>query len=269
MELLSYSYDCAMLISHHRRMNRLRMLRFLNRMGSAKGSAISLYFPPGMPPSEVREMIENINYPKESLPNLIELVSTSPTGALVLWGEQYKFLAKPPFPIEAKGIYPGYAVEIFRSLLQRKIVIALILIRLGAYAIGVFEIEKRLSSKVGTGLIHSRHKKGGSSQRRFERHREKQMEMFFGRVCSHVRENLEPYAKQLDYVIYGGERNTLLAFRKQCQFLGSFDDRVSESRLNVRTPRQPALETAVSEVWSSELIEWIEGPKPLGSPGDL
>ena len=85
------------------------------------------------------------------------------------------------------------------------------------------------------------------------------MEMFFERVCGHAREHLEPYVKQMDYVVYGGERKTLQLFRKQCNFLKAFDDRVFPRTLNVRKPRQATLEEAITEVWSSTLIEWGEG----------
>ena len=111
---------------------------------------------------------------------------------------------------------------------------------------------------LGKGLIHSRHRKGGSSQRRFERGREKQMEYFFTRVCNHAREHLEPNLRQLDYVYYGGERHTLLSFRRQCDFLKQVEDRVYPSLLNVREPKQATLLSAVNQVWCSEVIEYKE-----------
>ena len=164
----------------------------------------------------------------------------------------------PPFPITAKRITSGYNVELLRSLLHQDLIIALILVRLGAYAIGVFQGERLVSSKVGTGLVHSRHKKGGSSQQRFARHREKQMESFFDRICLRVQEQLGPYIKELDYAIYGGEKNTLLSFRKRCQFLKQVDERTLGLRLNIREPRQATLEGAISDAWSSEVIQWDE-----------
>jgi hypothetical protein len=57
-------------------------------------------------------------------------------------------------------------------------------------------------------------------------------------------------------VVYGGERHTLLSFRKQCEFTQKLDDRVLESRLNVREPKQATLEEAISQVWSSTVIQW-------------
>jgi hypothetical protein len=58
--------------------------------------------------------------------------------------------------------------------------------------------------------------------------------------------------------MYGGERHTLLSFRKRCQFLQLLDHRTLETLLNVRNPGQRSLEAAIGEAWSSELIEWTE-----------
>jgi hypothetical protein len=84
------------------------------------------------------------------------------------------------------------------------------------------------------------------------------MEYFFTRVCNHVQERLEPYLQQLDYVIYGGERHTLLSFRKQCHFLQLLDELTLGTLLNVREPKQATLEAAITQVWSSEVIQWEE-----------
>lgn len=195
---------------------------------------------------------------EEAMSDIDEALARSKTGAVIFWGEQGKYLVLPPFPMKARLFSSGYDVEPLRALLQQELKVALILLRLDAYAIGVFQGETLLSSKVGTGLVHSRHSKGGSSAHRFERHRDKQMEYFFTRVCGHVREHLEPYLKQLDYVIYGGERHTLLSFRKQCEFVQQFDNRTLGTLLNVREPKQATLEAAISQAWSSEVVEWRE-----------
>ena len=110
--------------------------------------------------------------------------------------------------------------------------------------------------------MHARHRQGGSSSHRFERHREKQMETFFTRVCLHAREQLEPYAKQLEWVIYGGTRETLLDFRKQCHFSQQFDNRTLDLLLNVREPKQAGLAEAIREAWSSRIVRWVEKDVP-------
>jgi len=253
-----------MLVCSRRKINRPKLLRLLDDLEDAPGSAISLYMTPGLPLSEIERMLEVASVGDEILTDASKLVSRSTTGAVLFWGEQEKCLVLPPFPVAEKLLSSGYDVESLRWLIQQDFIVALILLRLGAYAIGVFRGEELLSSKVGTGYIHSRHRKGGSSQRRFERGREKQVENFFDRVCSRVRERLEPYVGQLDYVVYGGERHTLLSFRKRCEFLRAIHDRTLRSSVNVREPKQATLEAAIDRVWSSEIIQW-QGNQSLGA----
>ena len=247
-----------MLVSRRREFSKLKMLRLLDELEKAADSATSLYIPPGVAMPQIEKMLGVALGLEDIPPDLSKAIARSPTGSVLLWGEQHKYLVLPPFPTTVDRVSTGYDVQPLRSLLQQELTLALILVRLGAYAIGVFQGERLLSSKVGTGLVHSRHKKGGSSQRRFERHREKQIEGFFTRICAHVRERLEPHIQELDYVVYGGERNTVLSFRKQCQFLELVDDRTRETLLNVREPRQATLETGIGEAWASTVIQWYE-----------
>ena len=168
------------------------------------------------------------------------------------------YLALPPFPLSEEYITNGYDVGPLRSLLSQDFLIALVLIRLGAYSIGICQGTELIDSKTGTGLVHARHKKGGSSQARFARHREKQIEQFLNRVCGHVREHIEPRARSLDYLVYGGARTTILSLRKQCSFLSQFDDRILRMLLDIPEPRQAVLEKAIGTVWSTDVIEWCD-----------
>jgi peptide subunit release factor 1 (eRF1) len=249
-----------MLIPTRRRFTRQKMLYLLDELEAAATPATSLYIPHDLPASEVENMLRSPLGPgiEDALPDIAEAVAHSKTGTVIFWGEQGKYLVLPPFPIKESLFSSGFDVEPLRGLFLKELTFALILLRLGAYAVGVFQGEKLLSSKVGTGLVHSRHRQGGSSAHRFERHREKQMEYFFTRVCGHVREHLEPHLQQVDYVIYGGETHTLLSFRKQCEFLQQFNERSLATLLNVREPRQAVLKAAISQAWSSTVIRWQE-----------
>ncbi|MCD6453585.1 MAG: hypothetical protein J7K77_04805 [Dehalococcoidales bacterium] len=150
----------------------------------------------------------------------------------------------------------GYDTQPVCHQLQSNLRIALVLIRLGAYAIGISEGEKLITSKVGTGLIHSRHRQGGSSERRFARHRDKQIEAFFIRVCNHARQQLEPQAKTLDYIVYGGARTTISHFQKRCPFLHQFDRRQLKLLLTIPEPRQAILKTTLSHLWTTQVTQW-------------
>ena len=189
---------------------------------------------------------------------LTEFASSSKTGVVIFWSPERKCLILPAFPIAEKHLTHDLSTDKLRSLLERDCMIALVLVRLGAYAVGVCRGEALLSSKVSTGNIHARHKKGGSSAHRFERHRDKQIEYFFTRVCQHAREHLEPHTRSLDYLVYGGARTTIIELLKQCGFLGKLDLPTLPPLLDIREPRQAVLESAIRRVWSSTVYEWQE-----------
>ncbi|MEE8470151.1 MAG: Vms1/Ankzf1 family peptidyl-tRNA hydrolase, partial [Dehalococcoidia bacterium] len=179
-----------MIVPISRRLGKLKVLALLEELESGAGTATSLYLPPGSPVPEIEKTLQVVLDSKDTLPDVTRVIARSATGAVLFWGDKAKYLILPPFPIMERLLSSGYDVEPLRLFLRRELMLALILVRLGAYAIGVFQGERLLSSKVGKGLVHSRHKKGGSSQRRFERGREKQIERFFDRVCTRVRERL-------------------------------------------------------------------------------
>jgi hypothetical protein len=195
-------------------------------------------------------------HPQNPLPQLVETAASSKTGAVLFWSPSRGYLITPPLPITEQLIEPGYFVGPLRALLQHDFRVALLLVRLGSYAVGLCQGESLIASKVGTGLVHGRHKKGGSSQQRFQRHREKQMEAFLNRVCAHFQERLEHQA--VDYMVYGGAWTTIMSLQKRCPFLQRFDNRLLPPLLDIPDPRQPVLETVITRVWSSRITEWQE-----------
>jgi peptide subunit release factor 1 (eRF1) len=239
------------------KLSRARTLHFLEELKANSIEVGSLCISPGHSQTDVEGLMETLvdsDIPAEFSNHAAE----SPTGAIVFWGPHHRYLIMPPFPVIEERFSNTCEIEPLYKLLHREFWLALILVRLGAYGAGIFKGEQLISSKVGTGLVHARHRQGGSSSHRFERHREKQMETFFTRVCLHTREQLEPYARQIDYVLYGGTRETLLDFRKQCHFMQQFDSRTLDILLNVREPNRSGLQEAIQEAWSSRVIRWDE-----------
>jgi hypothetical protein len=247
-----------MFISRRRVLSRTKMLDFLSELEKTHKEAWSLYLPHGLPPAEVANSLKDMPEQTEISPEMAELTSNSKTGAALFRSPEWSCLVLPPFPITEKISLRRLAVEPLRSLLRHDYRIALILVRLGAYAIGACHGEKLINSKVGTGLVHGRHKKGGSSAHRFERHRDKQIEYFLSRVCQRTREQLEAHIQALDYVVYGGARTTIQLLQKQCPFLGKLDKPTLSPLFDIPAPRQIVLESAISRVWSSTVIEWTE-----------
>jgi hypothetical protein len=247
-----------MVVSKRFRLGRSKALSFLDELASTEGKAISLYLPQGTPQARVDNLLGKVFAATAILPGVAEVMASSGTGAAFFWSPPQTYLVLPPFPIAEEYITDGYDVGPLRSLLSQDFLIALVLVRLGAYSIGICRGTELIDSKTGTGLVHARHKKGGSSQARFARHREKQIEQFLIRVCGHVRERVEPYARSLDYLVYGGANTTILLLRKRCPFLNQFDDRILRMLLDIPDPRKPVLEKAVGTVWSTDVIEWRE-----------
>lgn len=247
-----------MLISRRFHLGRSKMLGFLDELAVVEGNATSLYVPQGTSLGRLEGPLGKDFAAAGTAPDIEDAIAGSETGGVLFWGLRRKYLILPPFPIKAGCASKGYDVSPLRSLLTQDFIIALILVRLGAYSIGVCRGTELLDSKTGTGVVHARHKKGGSSQARFARHREKQIESFLGRVCDHAREHIEPHARSLDYLVYGGARTTILSLRKQCPFLNQFDHRLLPMLLDIPDPRRVVLEKALGSVWTTSIIQWRE-----------
>ena len=239
--------------------SRARTLDFLEGLSSfSTKNGASIYWPPAAPPVELeKQLIEIGNSPGISL-EAGKLAAGSGTGAIFFRNDDISCLVTPPFPVPEKGVFGSIRTEGVRSLLNRDYFIALVLVRLGSYGIGVCRGEKLIARKVGTGLVHGRHRQGGSSAHRFERHRDKQIEYFMTRVCRHAREQIEPYLKSLDFIVYGGARTTVLTLQKQCDFLGKLDTPTLPPLFDIPDPRRSVLESALDRIWSSSIVEWRE-----------
>jgi hypothetical protein len=237
--------------------SRSRMLDFLKKLAVTPGEDLTtLYLPPHLSASELENLLNEISAPQDISAGLSDVINRSSTGAVIFWSTPHKYLVIPPFPVAGKSVASSLDKEPLLTLLNREYLVGLVLVRLGSYGIGVCHGEKLMSSKVGTGLVHGRHRQGGSSAHRFERHRDKQIESFLTRVCRHSREQLEPYVKSLDYIVYGGARETIRLLQKECPFLNRLATPVLPPLLDIPDPRQAVLENAVSRVWSSTVVEF-------------
>ena len=171
-----------MLIPIQKKFTKTRLLQLMNELETITESAISIYLPVGSTEADISRALTSLQGIEPVAPVLLKEVMKSTVGTVIFWGVNNKFLILPPFPVLQKTSIPGYEVNPLRNMLKEDFTIAVVLIRLGSYAIGLFQNDKLVASKVGTGLVHSRHKKGGSSQHRFARHREKQIEYFFSNI---------------------------------------------------------------------------------------
>jgi Actinobacteria/chloroflexi VLRF1 release factor len=110
----------------------------------------------------------------------------------------------PPFPpLDGKGV-DGLLAHV-----RRERVVGVIIVRLGGHAAGVFSGRRLVDSKVDNRFVKGRHKKGGSSQRRFERRREDQARMSLEQAADTAARLLLPHRADLDALVVGGDRAAL------------------------------------------------------------
>jgi len=248
-----------MLKNKKRVLTRAKTLDYLKELaGVSGGKAATFCLPPHLSPDQTQGVCQLGDIPADVHPHLIKLAAASGTGCYVFWSARQKCLVLPSFPTTEGRVTLPLDLAQIRSQLEKDLMIALVLVRLGSYAVGVFRGENLLTSKVGTGLVHGRHRQGGSSAHRFERHRDKQIEYFLTRVCQHAREQIEPYIKSLDYIVYGGARTTITLLQKYCPLLSKLETPALPPLLNIPEPRQAVLENAITRVWSSTVYEWQE-----------
>ncbi|MGH2584245.1 MAG: Vms1/Ankzf1 family peptidyl-tRNA hydrolase, partial [Dehalococcoidia bacterium] len=152
--------------------------------------------------------------PHDAVPTISSEAATaierlaSPTGAVLFWGSAAQFAVGPPFPVEHAVRHAEYVTAPLRDLLTRPRTLGVILVRLGGYSAGIFRDGAFVDTKTGGRFVKNRHRKGGQSQRRFERIREGQIREHFDDVADVIRTRLLPAAGGLDAVILGGDRRT-------------------------------------------------------------
>ena len=148
----------------------------------------------------------------------------------------------PPFPMDAVGLEPGILDEPLRSLLASEFTVGVALVRLGRYAIAVYEGQKLAVSKTDTRYVKSRHHAGGTSQQRFRRVRENQIHRLYVEAAGVLERQWRPWQDRLDYVVLGGEAATVNGFVRECDMLGRLATITLERRLDVREPNRASLD---------------------------
>jgi hypothetical protein len=133
-----------------------------------------------------------------------ELRSATDTAVLLAGADGETAAIEVPFPPLRSGGVEGLLEHATR---ERRV--GVLLVRLGGYAAGVFDGERLVASKVGSRLVHSRHKAGGWSQQRFARRREGQAREAYDAAADVAARVLLPYAGRLDALVVGGDRRAV------------------------------------------------------------
>jgi hypothetical protein len=166
-------------------------------------------------------------------------------------GEQ--IVVRPPFGLPHDADYESVELEPLFEALAADHVVAALLVRLGGYAVGVFDGERLVASKVGSRFVKGRHKKGGSSAGRFSRRREEQARALIGEAAEVAVRVLEPWRDRVEFVALGGDRSAVDQVLEASSGLGWLAQRTLPRFFTVREPRLRELERLPYDLYAAEL----------------
>ena len=169
--------------------------------------------------------------------------------------EEVVLTVTPPFGLEHEGAYDVVRAGPLLEALDVSPRVAVVLVRMGGYAVGVFEGERLVASKVGTRFVKGRHKKGGSSSNRFRRRRGEQERELVDAGAAEAARVLGPWRERAEHAALGGDRTTvsrILAARPDLAWI----QRLALDRFfDVPEPRLRVLEALPYQLYAAKVVE--------------
>ena len=159
---------------------------------------------------------------------------------------------RPPFGLAHARTYETVELEPLFEELARDHVVAAVLVRLGGFAVGLFEGERLVVSKIGSRFVKGRHRKGGSSSNRFRRRREEQERALIEAAAGTAGTVLEPHRERIEFVALGGDRAAARRVVEQLPWLG---ETALPRFFAVPEPRHRELERLPYDLYAAEISE--------------
>ena len=174
-------------------------------------------------------------------------------GAARIELPQETVVVRPPFGLEHEGEYDTIRLAPLFEALEQDRVVGALLVRLGGYAVGVFDGERLVASKVGSRFVKGRHKKGGSSANRFRRRREEQARALIEEAAEVAAGVLDPWRDRVAHVVLGGDRAAIREVLAASPQLAWLEERALPRFFTVRQPRRAELERLPYDLYAAEL----------------
>jgi hypothetical protein len=161
----------------------------------------------------------------------------------------------PPFGLAHEGEYEVVRAGPLLDALERNVTAAALLVRLGGYAVGVFEGEQLVASKVGSRFVKGRHKKGGSSANRFRRRRGEQERELVDAAAAEAARVLGPWQGRVDHVALGGDRSAVSRVLAARPDLAWVEPLALPRFFDVPEPRLRVLEALPYQLYAPRVVE--------------
>lgn len=242
-------------------LNKSRMLAELGRLKNDRDDYLTIYAGPQSFPGYIYRAIESGEFVPEEMEQFINdksiqrEVEHMATGAVLFWSHnESRIIVIPPFPVEENRFCSGRPdTEPLKNLLERERISGLVLMTWGSYGVGVLQGTRIVAYKKGTGHIHPRHRKGGSSQKRFARRTLEQKKAFLRRVAGHIEEVFASY--RLEHIFFGGNRLLLEPLMEESPYIKYRSGMISSRFIDVRHADRKMLMDKAEEINSSIVFQ--------------
>jgi peptide subunit release factor 1 (eRF1) len=174
-------------------------------------------------------------------------------GAARFETESETLVVRPPFPLRHTGEYDRVRVGPLLEEIAEDHRVGALLVRLGGYAVGIFEGEELVASKVGQRLVHGRHRAGGSSANRFRRRREEQARIALLEAAEVAERILGAERERIEAVALGGDRTAIRRLFELRPDLAWLEGLALERFFAVPEPRKAILERLPYDLYAVEL----------------
>ena len=161
---------------------------------------------------------------------------------------------RPPFGLAFEADYDRVRVGPLVEELERDRLVAVLLVRLGGFAVGVLEGERLVVSKTGTRLVHARHRAGGSSANRFRRRRDNEMHALHAKAAAEAVRVLDPWLDRVDAGALGGDRDAVRLTIAESPRLARLDQLAVPRFFTVPDPRRDVLEALPYDLYAARVI---------------
>jgi Actinobacteria/chloroflexi VLRF1 release factor len=176
--------------------------------------------------------------------------TTYADGAVRIESDSENLLVRPSFGLAHEGAYDSVHVGPLLEEIARDHIVAVVLVRLGGYAVGVFDGEVLQVSKVDSRFVKNRHKQGGSSANRFRRRREEQAKALIEEAAEVAARVLRPWQNRAAFAALGGDRGAIDLVLAEKRELAWLRERSLPRFFTVEEPRRRVLDKLPYDLYS-------------------
>jgi hypothetical protein len=181
--------------------------------------------------------------------------TTYQSGSVTIELPEETLTVRPAFGLRHESSYETVELGPLFEALAEDHVVAALMVRLGGFAVGVFEGERLVASKVGSRFVKGRHKKGGSSANRFRRRREKQVRELIEAAAATAVDVLGPWRDRVEFAALGGDRRAIDDVLEADLRLQWLAERALPRFFTTGDPRFRDLERLPYDLYSAETTE--------------